>query len=130
MMEKPAHWFDEFIEFDNPEAELLLEICFGLLWMEQHQEARRTLSKYLTHAQKGAGITKAREIMKTAGKHAKDLPLPQPIARAVERLNQAADNCVLYEYNEEDAACAAMTYRAAAMRLASWAESMESGMQP
>ncbi len=94
----------------------LAQTAFGLLWQDRHTEARLHLSAALTQEQKGKGIAAARAMEQ--GEY-KDLPVPPPVAKAVEALEHAAKHYQWLSDDEGDTGW--VKYSAAAVILDHWA---------
>lgn len=92
------------------------QTAFGLLWQDRHTEARLHLSAALTKEQKGEGIAEARAIGEVKYK---DLPIPPPVAKAVEALEHAAKHYQWLSDDEGDTGW--VKYQAAAVMLDYWA---------
>ena len=103
----------------NHEIERLRSVAqtaFGLLWQDRHTEARLHLSAALTKEQKGDGIAAARSMDEV---QYKDLPIPPPVAQAVEALEHAAKHYQWLSDDEGDTGW--VKYQAAAVMLDHWA---------
>lgn len=96
----------------------LVELAYGLLWHDKHNEARRLLLGALSKEEQAKGLTIARtydEKYKPG-----EIPLPQPIGKAIEALEEAAKQCQWWSF-EEDNDISWIKFRAAAVMLTHWA---------
>jgi len=112
--ENPHYWGQAADEIERLQA--LVQTAFGLLWQDRHTEARLHLSAALTQEQKGEGIATARAM---GQREYKGLPVPHPVAKAVEALEHAAKHYQWLSDDEGDTGW--VKYQAAAVMLDHWA---------
>lgn len=96
----------------------LVELAYGLLWHDKHNEARRLLLSALSKNEQGKGLAAARtydEKYKPG-----EIPLPQPIGKAIEALEEAAKQSQWWSA-DEDNDTSWIKFRAAAVMLTHWA---------
>jgi len=101
----------------------LIELAYGLLWHDKHNEARRLLLGALSKEEQAKGLSRARF------HHDKyrpgETPLPGPIGKAIEALEDAAKQSQLWAFDDDDTSW--MTYRAASVMLMHWAAGLAGG---
>jgi len=111
----PAHEVER-LRAENERLRTVTQTAFGLLWQDRSTEARLHLSAALTKEQKGDGIAAARSMDEVKYK---DLPIPPPVAKAVEALEHAAKHYQWLSDDEGDTGW--VKYQAAAVMLDHWA---------
>lgn len=95
----------------------LILMAFGLLWHDKHNQARRLLADALSMNERGRGIEMSRQ---HEDKYAPDkTPLPGPIGKAVEALEEAAKQSQWWSHDEDNTEW--VKYRAASVMLTHWA---------
>lgn len=95
----------------------LVQTAFGLLWHDKHNQARRHLADALTMDDRGKGIQLARDYDDKY--KSGEIPLPQPVGKAIEALEEAAKESQWWSVDEDDTSW--ITFRAAAVMLTHWA---------
>ena len=96
----------------------LVQTAFGLLWYDKHNQARRHLADALTIDDRGKGIQLARDYDDKYKPG--EIPLPQPVGKAIEALEEAAKQSQWWSV-DEDNDTSWITFRAAAVMLTHWA---------
>lgn len=102
----------------------LVELAYGLLWHDKHNEARRLLLGALSKEEQGKGITMARDYDDKYKPG--EIPLPQPVGKAIEALEEAAKQSQWWSV-DEDNDTSWITFRAAAVMLTHWAAGLAGG---
>jgi hypothetical protein len=100
------------------EQDKLILMAFGLLWHDKHNEARRLLADALSMDRRGEGIEMSRDY---DDKYAPDeIPLPGPIGKAIEALEEAARQSQWWSV-DEDNDTGWVKYSVASVMLTHWA---------
>ena len=96
----------------------LVELAYGLLWHDKHNEARRLLLGVLSKDEQAKGLSAAR----TYDDKYKpgEVPLPGPIGKAIEALDEAVKESQWWSV-DEDNDTSWVKYSAAAVMLTHWA---------
>lgn len=96
----------------------LVELAYGLLWHDKHNEARRLLLGALSKEEQGKGITMARDYDDKYKPG--EIPLPQPVGKAIEALEEATKQSQWWSV-DEDNDTSWVKYSVAAVMLTHWA---------
>jgi len=96
----------------------LILMAFGLLWHDKHNEARRLLADALSMEMRGRGIEMSRNYDDKYKPG--EVPLPAPIGKAIEALDEAAKQSQWWSVDEENDT-SWVKYSVAAVMLTHWA---------